>query len=95
MLGIVLLLLLGLLTYAVVAPGVRQRRRVESAVRAQHSEFDRVSCHQPDPLDLTKYVCTATDGPWTSCIRVSGSQDRPVIDVARRSIPAPGQPSGC
>ncbi|HET8536454.1 MAG TPA: hypothetical protein VFL73_04665 [Solirubrobacteraceae bacterium] len=90
-----LLLLLGLLTYAVVAPGLRQRRRVEHAVRAQHPEFDRVSCRQPDPLDLTKYTCTASDDPWTSCLSVSGSLDRPAIAVTRRAISAPGEAVRC
>lgn len=77
LIGVVLLLLLGLLTYAVVAPGVRERRNVERAVRAQHPELDHVSCHQPDPLDLTKYICTAANGGWTSCLHISGSQGAP------------------
>jgi hypothetical protein len=79
-LGIVALLLIGLLAYAVIAPSVRQSHKVERAVRTQHPEFTHVSCHQPDPMDMTKYMCNAKGRLRTACVYTAGSAERPLVE---------------
>jgi hypothetical protein len=90
-----MLLLVGLVAYSLIAPPVRRARKTERAVRAQHPELRDISCRQLNPLDATIYRCSAKDGPWTSCIHVTGNLDHPIIDVSSHVMYPRGVKPSC
>jgi hypothetical protein len=91
--GVALLLLLGQLAFAFIAPPLQRAHKIERAVRAQYPKLTEVSCRQLNALDQTRYSCSAKHGPRTACISVTGNVDHPVIDVGYTLPPRGVQPS--